>query len=149
MPASFIFFSVVVTFVAVRADSLPVKWSAIAVLLALGLWVGAVNMAIVVRYLRTGRGRSMVPLLASCAWRGLPYRFRTRRHGRRCRCSDPAEVSHRDDNLASSHTQAVVTPPEPSSNSAGADFGPPSDTLGFTFRAWAEAAQLGPLGGER
>ena len=33
--------------------------------------------------------------------------------------------------------------------SGGADFGPASDTLTFTFLARAEAAQLGPLGDRR
>jgi hypothetical protein len=39
------------------------------------------------------------------------------------------------------------THPLPSNFGAGADFGPPSDTLTCKFLAWAEAAQLETLDG--
>jgi hypothetical protein len=55
------------------------RWSAVAVLLALGAWCIAINTTIVVRYLSKGRGGSMVPLIGGCflslAWLAAPISY--------------------------------------------------------------------------
>ncbi len=68
-----------VVVVAFRAESMPIKWSAVIGLFALGTYTAAVNIAIVVQFLRRGRGRSMIPLLGgallSMAWLAAPLPF--------------------------------------------------------------------------
>jgi len=55
------------------------RWSATVVLLVLGGWFTAMNVAIVVRYLSMGRGSSMVPFigggLLSLAWLAAPIPY--------------------------------------------------------------------------